>query len=92
MCDIIKAEKPADAETIDGVVRAAFAHHPGVADMVSAIRASHRYRPGLALVARIGSRVMGFVMVSGTDLVADDATRREVLTLTPLAVLPAVSR
>jgi putative acetyltransferase len=93
MCDIvIEAEQPGDAEAIDGVVRAAFAHHLEVGDMVASIRASHRYRPGLALVARVGTKVIGFVMVSGTDLVADDATRREVLTLTPLAVLPECQR
>jgi putative acetyltransferase len=49
-------------------------------------------RPGLALVARVGHQVAGFVMVSGTDLVDDAGTRREVLTLTPLAVLPEYER
>jgi putative acetyltransferase len=93
MSDItVEAEQPVDAEAINGVVRAAFAHHLEVGDMVAAIRASPRYRPGLALVARVVSKVIGFVMVSGTDLVVDDATQREVLTLTPLAVLPEFQR
>ena len=60
--------------------------------MVAAIRVSPRYRAGLALVARVGPRVVGFVMLSGTDLVDDAGTRREVLTLTPLAVLPEYER
>lgn len=60
--------------------------------MVAVIRASPRYRPGLALVARIDHRVAGFVMLSGTDLVDDAGQRREVLTLTPLAVLPEYER
>ena len=47
---------------------------------------------GLALVARLDGQVVGFVMLSGTDLVDDDGTRREVLTLTPLAVLPEFQR
>ena len=56
--------------------------------MVAAIRASPRYRPDLALVARASDQVVGFVMLSGTDLVDDGGGRREVLALTPLAVLP----
>jgi hypothetical protein len=36
---VIEAEDSADHAAIDGVVRRAFAHHPGVADMVAAIRA-----------------------------------------------------
>ncbi|MDT4893295.1 MAG: putative acetyltransferase [Pseudonocardiales bacterium] len=39
-------------------------------------------------VARVSDRVVGFVMLSGTDLVDDAGRRREVLTLTPLAVMP----
>lgn len=85
---VIEAEQPVDADAIDRVVRAAFAHHPEVGDMVAEVRKSPRYRPGLAMVARSGGVVSGFVMLSGCDLVAEDGTRREVLTLTPLAVLP----
>ena len=84
----IQAERPIDAEAVDRVVRTAFAHHPGVSDMVAEVRKSSRYRPGLAMVARTWGVVSGFVMLSGCDLIADDGTRREVLTLTPLAVLP----
>jgi putative acetyltransferase len=85
---VIEAERPGDAQAIDRVVRAAFAHHQEVGDMVAEIRASPRCSPGLALVARCEDVVSGFVMLSGTDLVAVDGTRREVLTLTPLAVHP----
>lgn len=85
---IIEAEQPADAGAIDRVVRRAFAHHPGVAEMVTEIRASPWYRPGLAFVARLGSDVVGFVMLSGTDLVDEAGGRRQVLGLTPLAVDP----
>lgn len=60
--------------------------------MVSAIRESSRYRGGLAFLARADGRVVGFVMLSGTDLVDEDGTRRDVLTLTPLAVLPEFER
>ncbi len=89
---LIEAEQPDDQAAVDDVVRRAFAHHEEVADMVAAIRASPRYRPGLALVARAGHDVAGFVMLSGTDLVDDAGERREVLTLTPLAVAPEYER
>ena len=89
---VVEAEQFADHAAVDDVVRRAFAHHPEVADMVAAIRGSPRYRPGLALVARVGPQVVGFVMLSGTDLVDDAGTRREVLTLTPLAVRPEYQR
>ncbi|WP_179256101.1 GNAT family N-acetyltransferase [Enemella evansiae] len=59
---------------------------------VSSIRQSPRYRSGLALVARYGGQIVGFVMRSGTDLVADDGTNRDALTLTPLAVAPEFQR
>lgn len=89
---VIEAEQSADADVVHDVVRRAFADHPDVADMVAAIRASPRYRSGLAFVTRVDSQVVGFVMLSSTDLVDDTGTRREVLTLTPLAVLPEFER
>jgi putative acetyltransferase len=89
---VVESERSRDADAVDHVVRRAFAHQPGVAEMVTAIRASPRYRDGLAFVARADAEVVGFVMLSGTDLVDDDETRREVLTLTPLAVLPEFQR
>jgi putative acetyltransferase len=85
---IIQPERPEDANAIGEVVRRAFEHQPGVDDMVAAIRRSPRYRPGLAFVARCEHGVVGFVMLSGTDLVDQSGHRREVLTLTPLAVTP----
>lgn len=89
---VIEAERLADHAAVGEVLRRAFAHQPGVADMVAAIRVSPRYRAGLALVARVGPQVVGFVMLSGTDLVDEAGTRREVLTLTPLAVAPEYQR
>jgi putative acetyltransferase len=85
---VIQVEQPIDAEAVDRVVRAAFADQPSVGGMVAEVRRSPRYRPGLAMVARSGGVVSGFVMLSGCDLIAEDGRRREVLTLTPLAVLP----
>jgi putative acetyltransferase len=93
MTDVaIEPERPADYAAVDAVVRQAFDSQPAVADMVTAIRRSPRYRPGLALVARSGTETVGFVMLSGTDLVDRNGDRREVLTLTPLAVAPTHQR
>lgn len=89
---IIEPERPEDGSAIDTVVRRAFEHQPAVADMVAAIRRSPRYRPGLALVARSAAETVGFVMLSGTDLVDPSGERRDVLTLTPLAVAPEHQR
>jgi len=85
---VISPERATDQVAIAEVVGRAFAHQPAVVDMVAAIRASRRYRPGLAFVARVNDSVVGFVMLSGTDLVTMTGERWEVLTLTPLAVLP----
>lgn len=89
---VIEPERPGDHAAVADVVRRAFADEPQVVAMVSAIRESRRYRSGLAFVARAGGQVVGFVMLSGTDLVDDEGRRREVLTLTPLAVLPEFER
>jgi putative acetyltransferase len=89
---VVDAEQDADHAAVDEVARRAFAGRPEVSDMVSAIRASPRFQQGIAFVARVENRVVGFVMLSGTDLVDDVQGRREVLTLTPLAVVPECER
>ena len=87
----IGPETPTDAEAVREVVVAAFAHHAEVADMVEAVRASDRYRPELALVARRGATVVGHVMCSDVDLVDGDR-RHRILTLSPLSVAPPAQR
>ena len=69
--------------------RAAFAHHPSVADLVELVRASPEYLPDLALVALADEAVVGHVMVGRASLVEEDGTRHGVLTLSPLAVAPS---
>jgi putative acetyltransferase len=89
---LIQTEQATDHPAIAEVVRRAFVDEPDVAGMVAAIRQSPRYRCGLAFAARVGGEIVGFVMLSGTDLVDDDGTCRDVLTLTPLAVRPEFQR
>jgi putative acetyltransferase len=88
----IEVEQASDHAAIAEVVGRAFADEPEVVTMVSAVRGSSRYREGLAFVARLEDRVVGFVMLSGTDLVDEAGIRRDVLLLTPLAVLPELQR
>jgi putative acetyltransferase len=88
----IQPETPADHDAIRDVVAAAFDHHPEVAGLVDAIRASPQFVPELSLVARLDGEVVGHVLLSHTDLVEPDGTRHTVLSLSPLAVLPAVQR
>jgi putative acetyltransferase len=89
---LIRTERAADHAAVADVVRRAFVDEPQVVGMVSAIRESSRSRSGLAFVARVEGEIVGFVMCSGTDLVDDDGTIRDVLTLTPLAVVPEFQR
>lgn len=85
---VVEQERPADHAAVRAVVLAAFAHHPGVAELVELIRASPRFVPELALVARVDDEVTGFVMLSHADVLDDSGERHEVLTLSPLAVAP----
>ena len=89
---LIEPETSGDQAAVRRVVAAAFAHHASVADLVELIRASEQYVPELALVARLGGAVVGFVMLSHADLVDDAGARHDVLTLSPLAVDPEVQR
>jgi putative acetyltransferase len=85
----IEPETAADHDAIRAVVRAAFDTHVEVADLVDLIRASPQSVPGLSLVARLDGEVVGHVMLSHAELEEEDGVRREVLTLSPLAVAPA---
>jgi putative acetyltransferase len=88
----IEPEQPGDAAAIDAVLRRSFPDQQSVADMVTNIRESPGYRKHLTLVARCDDSVVGFVMLSTTDLVDENGGRSEVLTLTPLAVTPEHGR
>ena len=87
----IQPEQPSDHDAIREVVRTAFVHHQTVPRLVELIRASPQYLPDLALVARQDGEVVGHVMISGAQLVDDErGVTHAVLTLSPLAVAPAV--
>ncbi len=88
----IEPERPADHVPVRDVVMAAFDHHKEVADLVDLIRASSQFVPELSLVARHDGQVVGHVMLSHAYLVDENGGRHRVLTLSPLAVAPAVQR
>jgi putative acetyltransferase len=87
---VVEPERPDDHPAVRAVVLAAFATQPEVVDLVELIRASPEYVPELALVARVDGAVAGFVMLSHAELVEESGERHRVLTLSPLAVAPAV--
>ena len=83
----IRPELPGDHDAVDGVVRAAFAHHPDeVSLLVERIRASGNYVPELALLAEDESGVIAHVMLSFVPI--DGGSRPELLVLTPMSVRP----
>jgi putative acetyltransferase len=91
----IRAESPSDpaeAAAIGRLHDAAF-EDPQVARLVVAIRDSPWYLPDLSLVADLpalpGTPVVGHVMISGTELAAEDGRSIPILMLSPLGVLPA---
>jgi len=92
MSFVVEPERLDDVAAISDVVRRAFHHHQSAADLVELIRGSPQCIPELALVARIGPQVVGFVMLSRAEIVDTDSARHDVLTLSPLAVAPNYER
>ena len=87
----IRPETPDDWATIDRVELAAF-DDPQIPPLIAAIRRSDGYLPELSLVAEdpTGSAgIVGHVMVSRTDLEADEGRSVPILMVSPLAVEPA---
>jgi putative acetyltransferase len=81
---IIRAEKPADFDAIDDVVRTAFEGRNEEVDLVRNIRASDSYVPKLSLVMVDEDEVVGHIMLSYARI--DDTP---VLSLAPLSVRPS---
>jgi putative acetyltransferase len=84
----IRAERPGDEAAVAEVVEAAFGS-PAEARLVAAIRASPQFIPELSLVAEVGARIVGHVMISEATLEDGEAVHR-VVTLSPLAAAPDV--
>nr|WP_246580899.1 N-acetyltransferase [Deinococcus aestuarii] len=94
---LIRPEGPADAPAIAEVTRLAFTYNDGLREneMIEEIRTSGRFLPNLSLVAEVGGRTVGHVIVAPADLRGEpenpDRPRR-VLYLGPISVLPEFQR
>ena len=82
----IRAERPADHDTIAAVVAAAFKSE-AEARLVGALRESDNFVSEWSLVADVDGRIVGHVMVSYVALHDDEVVRR-IPSLSPLAVAP----
>jgi putative acetyltransferase len=83
----IRPELPDDIDAIAELHRAAFGG-PAEAELVDAVRRSAFFVPDLSIVADLNGQVIGHLLLSRIDLVADDGARTPFLALAPLAVAP----
>ncbi|MBO0870037.1 MAG: N-acetyltransferase [Micromonosporaceae bacterium] len=88
---VVREERAEDPEAVREVHRLAFGDGERVPALVDALRAAGGAVAPLSLVAAIGERVVGHVMLSACRL---DAPPRlvDVLSLSPLGVLPQFQR
>jgi putative acetyltransferase len=88
---VIRQERAEDHEAVREVHTQAFGDSEGVPTLVDALRAAQTLLAPLSLVATVGERVVGHVMLSACRL---DALPRlvDVLSLSPLGVLPEFQR
>jgi putative acetyltransferase len=88
---VVRPEQAGDHEAVRDVHRQAFGDGERVPTLVDALRAAQTPLAPLSLIATVGERVVGHVMLSGCRL---DALPRlvDVLSLSPLGVLPRFQR
>lgn len=92
----IRTERPEDRREAERVTREAFynVHAPGCDEhyLLHVMRDSAAFVPELALCAWQEGKMVGCVYQTRAAVNADDGTRREVLCLGPIGVLPAFQR
>lgn len=86
---IVRAETPEDVKAIDVVNLSAF-QGDAEARLVSAIRGSADFIPDLSLVAEIGGRIVGHLLLSKVKL-QHDGKGQTLLALGPMSVVPSQS-
>ena len=92
----IRLEQPADYRETEHVVREAFWNHysPGCTEhyLLHIMRRSPHFVPELDFVAVADGQIIGSVVFIKSFILGDDGNRYEVLSLGPIAVLPAFQR
>ena len=86
----IRPEKQSDADAISVVNRSAFGGEEE-AQLVMAIRASSSFVPDLSLVAEVGDRIAGHILLFPIQLDRPGGSSEQVLALAPMAVVPSQS-
>jgi len=86
----IRPEKQSDADAISVVNRSAFGGEEE-AQLVVAIRASSSFVPDLSLVAEVGDRIAGHILLFPIQLDRPGGGSEQVLALAPMAVVPSQS-
>ncbi len=93
---LIRPEQSADYRETEHVVREAFWNYyaPGCTEhyLLHLMRHSPGFVPGLDFVAVRDGKIVGSVVFQEAFVAGDDGKRRDVLTLGPIAVLPAFQR
>ncbi|MGM9537177.1 MAG: GNAT family N-acetyltransferase [Candidatus Onthomonas sp.] len=92
----IQTERPCDWAEAERVTREAFwnCYCPGCCEhyLLHTMRTCPAFVPELSLVALDGQRLVGHVAQTKGQILGDDGTRHEVLTLGPISVLPEYQR
>ena len=92
----IRLERPTDYRETEHVVREAFWNHysPGCTEhyLLHIMRRSPHFVPELDFVAVADGQIIGSVVFMKSFILGDDGNRYEVLSLGPIAVLPAFQR
>jgi predicted N-acetyltransferase YhbS len=93
MTDVhVRAERPEDVDRIREINDAAFGESSET-EIVDAIRGTDRWIEGGSLVAEAAdSALVGHLLLSEGDLVADDGTIRRIWMVGPVAVVPEHQR
>src|SRR3569832_1947003 len=86
----MREERQGDAEAIAVVNRSAFGGE-AEAHLVAALRTSPSFVPELSLVAEVGGRISGHILLFRATLLRPHGETEDVLALAPMAVVPSQS-